>query len=100
MNKERMMSIIVAPHVSEKSTRLADGPNQIAFKVRVDARKAEIRRAVETMFSVVVESVTVLNVKGKRKGYRGRSSGRRPNWRKAYVRLRPGHEIDFVGPVE
>ena len=100
MNDERIMSILVSPHVSEKSTRVADASNQIAFRVRTDARKPEIKRAVEKMFNVEVESVSVLNVKGKIKGVRGRSRGRRPDWRKAYVRLKPGHDIDFVGPVE
>lgn len=100
MNDERLMSILVAPHVSEKSTRIADGSNQVAFRVRKDARKPEIQQAVEKMFNVEVESVSVLNVKGKNKGFRGRNRGRRPSWRKAYVRLKVGHDIDFVGPVE
>ena len=100
MNDERLMSILIAPHVSEKSTRVADDHNQIAFRVRTDARKPEIRRAVEKMFNVEVESVSVLNVRGKSKGFRGRNRGRRPDWRKAYVRLKPGHDIDFIGPVE
>lgn len=100
MNDERLMGLLIAPHVSEKSTRIADGSNQITFRVRTDARKPEIRKAVERMFNVEVESVSVLNVRGKQKGLRGRRRGRRPNWRKAYVRLKPGHDIDFVGPVE
>ena len=100
MNDERLMSILIAPHVSEKSTRVADGSNQFTFRVRVDARKPEVRRAVEKMFNVEVESVSVLNVKGKSKGIRGRIRGRRPDWRKAYVRLKPGYDIDFLGPVE
>ena len=100
MKDERLMSILIAPHVSEKSTRIADGSNQFTFRVRVDARKPEVRRAVEKMFNVEVESVSVLNVKGKRKGIRGRIRGRRPDWRKAYVRLKHGHDIDFLGPVE
>ena len=100
MNEERLMSILIAPHVSEKSTRVADGSNQFTFRVRVDARKPEVRRAVEKMFNVEVESVSVLNVKGKNKGLRGRNRGRRPDWRKAYVRLKPGHEIDFLGSAE
>ena len=99
MNEERLMSILVAPHVSEKSTRIADASNQIAFRVRTDARKPEIKRAVEKMFNVEVESVSVLNVKGKRKGF-ARNRGRRPDWRKAYVRLKPGHDIDFLGPID
>ena len=94
------MSVLVAPHVSEKSTRIADGSSQITFRVRTDARKPEIKQAVERMFNVEVESVSVLNVKGKIKGLRGRNRGRRPNWRKAYVRLKDGHDIDFMGPVE
>jgi large subunit ribosomal protein L23 len=100
VNDERLMSILIAPHVSEKSTRVAEGSNQFTFRVRVDARKPEVRRAVEKMFNVEVESVSVLNVKGKNKGLRGKNRGRRPDWRKAYVRLKPGHDIDFLGPVE
>ena len=101
MNDERLMSVLIAPHVSEKSTRIADASNQIAFRVRTGARKPEIRRAVEKMFNVEVESVSVLNVKGKRKGgFQTRNPGRRPDWRKAYVRLKPGHDIDFMGPIE
>ena len=100
MNDEHLMSVLVAPHISEKSTRIADRSNQIAFRVRADARKPDIRKAVEKMFTVEVQSVSVLNVKGKEKGLRGRNRGRRPDWRKAYVRLKPGHDIDFMGPVE
>lgn len=100
MNEHRLMSILVAPHVSEKSTRVADGSNQVTFKVRTDARKPEIRRAVERIFDVEVASVSVLNVKGKRKQFRGKGQGRRTDWRKAYVRLKPGFDIDFLGPVE
>ena len=100
MNDERLMSILVAPHVSEKSTRIGDSSNQFAFRVRTNARKPEVRRAVEKVFNVEVESVSILNVKGKVKGVRGRKRGRRPDWRKAYVRLKPGHDIDLVGPVE
>ena len=100
MNDERLMSILVAPHISEKSTRLADAFNQIAFRVRTDARKPEIKRAVEKMFNVEVVSVSVLNMKGKRKGFNAKKRGRRSDWRKAYVRLKPGHDIDFMGPVE
>ena len=85
MNEERLMNILIAPHVSEKSTRVADGSNQVTFRVRNDARKPEIQRAVEKMFNVEVESVSVLNVKGKSKGIRGRKRGRRSDWRKAYV---------------
>ena len=100
MNDERLMSILIAPHVSEKSTRIADGSNQYTFRVRTDARKPEIHRAVEKMFDVQVQSVSVLNVKGKNKGFRGRNRGRRSDWRKAYVRLKPGYDIDFIGSLE
>jgi len=100
VNDEHLMSTLVSPHISEKSTRIADGSNQFTFRVRTDARKPEVRRAVEKMFGVEVESVSVVNVKGKIKGIRGRSRGRRSDWRKAYVRLKPGHDIDFIGPVE
>ena len=97
MNEERLMRILIAPHISEKSTRVADVANQVVFRVVSDARKPEIKRAVEKMFKVEVDSVSVLNVKGKRKGMMGRNAGKRPNWKKAYVRLKAGHDIDFLG---
>jgi len=96
MNTERLSKVLVAPIVSEKSTRLADSHRQVAFKVLRDADKAEIRRAVETMFEVEVDAVQVLNVKGKRKTFQ-RTEGRRPGWKKAYVTLKPGHDIEFLG---
>ena len=97
MNEERLMRILIAPHISEKSTRVADVANQVVFRVVSDARKPEIKRAVEKMFKVEVDSVSVLNVKGKRKGMMGRNAGKRPDWKKAYVRLKAGHDIDFLG---
>ena len=96
MNDERLMRVLVSPHVSEKSTRLSEAANQVVFKVLPDARKLEIKHAVEKLFSVEVEDVQVTNVKGKRKGS-GPKSGRRSDWKKAYVRLKQGHDIDFVG---
>ncbi len=96
MNDERIMQVLVSPHVSEKSTRLGDSANQVVFKVLRDARKAEIKRAVEKLFSVEVEAVQVARAKGKRKGF-ARAQGKRSDWKKAYVRLKPGHDIDFVG---
>ncbi|MFT5448309.1 MAG: large subunit ribosomal protein L23 [Gammaproteobacteria bacterium] len=96
MNDERLMKVLVAPHVSEKSTRLNESANQVVFKVLPDARKLEIKHAVEKLFSVEVEEVQVTNVKGKRKGA-GPRAGRRSDWKKAYVRLKQGHDIDFVG---
>ena len=96
MNDERLMSILIAPHVSEKSTRVAEGSNQVVFKVRTDARKPEIKRAVEKMFDVEVDSVTVAAYQGKRKRFQF-VNGKRPSWKKAYVRLKAGHDIDFLG---
>jgi large subunit ribosomal protein L23 len=95
-NEERLFQVIQAPHVSEKSSQLADKYRQIVLEVRRDATKPVIKAAVEKMFNVQVESVTVANVKGKPKGS-GRSSGRRQDWKKAYVRLKPGQDIDFLG---
>ena len=96
MNQERLMKILLSPHVSEKSTVTADVNRQFVFRVAPDARKPEIKRAVELMFKVEVERVQVVNVKGKRKMF-GRVPGRRPNWKKAYVCLKPGFDIDFMG---
>ncbi|MDH5512926.1 MAG: 50S ribosomal protein L23 [Gammaproteobacteria bacterium] len=96
VNEEKLFQVIVAPHVSEKSTRLADKERQIVFEVRRDASKPVIKLAVEKMFNVQVESVTLTNVKGKRK-QTGRMPGRRQDWKKAYVRLKPGQDINFVG---
>ncbi|MCP5419216.1 MAG: 50S ribosomal protein L23 [Gammaproteobacteria bacterium] len=95
MNQERLMTILVAPHISEKSTRVADQSNQVVFKVAKDATKPEIRQAVEMMFNVKVESVTVTNVKGKQKRF-GARLGRRGDWKKAYVALAEGQEIQFI----
>jgi large subunit ribosomal protein L23 len=95
VNEEQLFHVIVAPHISEKSTRLADKNRQVVFEVRPDATKPVIKLAVEKMFNVQVESVTVTNVLGKRKG--GRNAGRRQDWKKAYVSLKPGQDINFVG---
>ncbi|HCK82821.1 MAG TPA: 50S ribosomal protein L23 [Candidatus Competibacter sp.] len=94
-NQERLLQILLAPHVSEKTNRLAERHNQVVFKVLPDASKPEIKGAVETLFNVKVKGVTVLNVKGKRKRF-GASYGRRSDWKKAYVSLEAGHEIDFL----
>jgi large subunit ribosomal protein L23 len=96
MNERRLMQLLLAPHISEKSTRIADAYRQVAFKVMGSARKPEIKRAVEKMFNVEVERVQVINMKGKRKSF-ARRPGRRPDWKKAYVTLKPGHDIDFLG---
>jgi large subunit ribosomal protein L23 len=96
MNDERLMKILIAPHVSEKSARVADASNQVVFRVLPDACKPEIKRAVEKLFNVEVEHVRTLSVKGKRKMFQ-RTPGKRSDWKKAYVRLKPGHDIDFIG---
>lgn len=95
MNQERLMQVILAPVISEKSTRVADQDQQVVFKVVKDATKPEIKAAVELLFKVEVEGVQVLNVKGKVKHF-GRFTGRRSDWKKAYVSLKPGQEIDFT----
>lgn len=95
MNVDRMHQIILAPVISEKSSRVAEKGNQAVFKVARDAEKVEIKEAVEQLFSVKVESVQTINVKGKVKRF-GRSEGRRSDWKKAYVTLAEGQEIDFL----
>jgi len=94
--EERLMTVIVGPHVSEKST-IAGESNQVVFKVRRDATKREIRQAVEKLFEVKVINVTVTNVKGKEKRF-SQILGRRSDWKKAYVRLAPGSDIEFLNP--
>lgn len=96
MNKERLMTVLLGPIVSEKSTLLADGARQYAFKVLKDADKREIARAVETLFEVEVDKVRVLNQKGKKKRF-GRIPGSRSDSRKAYVTLKPGQDIQLGG---
>ena len=96
MNNDRLSRILVAPVVSEKSTRVADQSRQMVFKVLANASKPEIRKAVEKMFEVTVSGVQVLNVKGKVKRF-GRTVGHRSDWKKAYVTLAEGSDIDFTG---
>ncbi|TCS74127.1 LSU ribosomal protein L23P [Sulfuritortus calidifontis] len=95
MNEERLMQVILAPVISEKSTRVADQNEQVVFQVAPDATKPEIKAAVELLFKVEVKDVKVANVKGKVKRF-GRFFGRRDNWKKAYVCLKPGQELNFV----
>jgi len=95
MNQERLLQVLLAPIVSEKATRI-EANAQYTFRVAPNATKREIGRAVEVLFEVRVERVQVLNVKGKQKRF-GRRLGKRKDWRKAYVRLKPGHSIDFGG---
>jgi len=93
-NAEQLMTVVLAPVVSEKSTRVADKDRQYVFRVADAATKPEIKAAVELLFKTKVDSVTVSRVKGKKKRF-GRFMGRRGNWKKAYVRLAAGQEINF-----
>ena len=94
-NAEQLMNVLLAPVVSEKSTRVADKNRQYVFRVTDAATKPEIKAAVELMFKTKVDSVTVLNVHGKERRF-GKSIGRRRSWKKAYVRLAAGQEINFA----
>jgi large subunit ribosomal protein L23 len=96
MNQERMYQILLVPHVSEKSTLLADTNNQHVFKVATDATRGEVKQAVEELFKVKVNKVRILNVKGKSKRFGGRL-GKRSDMRKAYVTLSSDNDIDFAG---
>lgn len=96
MNQERLMKILLAPRISEKTTLLAETDGQYTFRVLPDASKTEIKKAVELLFDVKVEQVQTINVRGKAKMFRG-TPGARRSWKKAYVKLSEGHEIDFVG---
>ena len=91
----KLASILLAPIVSEKSTNAAENSNQFVFKVQKVATKLEVKKAVELMFDVEVDAVQVLNVKGKVKRF-GRTLGKRSDWKKAYVKLKAGHDIDFA----
>ncbi|KAA0690078.1 50S ribosomal protein L23 [Halopseudomonas laoshanensis] len=95
MNQERIFKVLLGPHVSEKATVLADSKNQFVFKVETTATKLEIKKAVEQLFSVKVKTVATLNVKGKTKRT-VRGLGKRSDWKKAYVSLQPGQDIDFA----
>jgi large subunit ribosomal protein L23 len=95
VSRERLMTLLLGPHVSEKTTRAADEAGQVVFKVRRDASKPEIAAAVELMFDVKVEGVQVANQRGKVKRF-GARFGRRSDWKKAYVTLAEGHDIDFL----
>lgn len=95
MNQERLMQVILAPVVSEKSTMVAEKNQQVVFRVTGDATKPEIKAAVELLFNVKVQGVSTVNVKGKTKRF-GRTTGRRKDWKKAYVSLVPGQELDLA----
>ena len=95
MNQERVFQVLLGPHVSEKAAIVADVSNQYVFKVAVDATKAEIKKSVEQLFKVKVDDVSTLVVKGKMKRNRYGFSTK-PTWKKAYVRLEQGQDIDFA----
>jgi large subunit ribosomal protein L23 len=94
-SEQRLMQVLLAPQISEKATYVADKNEQVIFRVASDASKPEIKAAVELLFKVEVESVQVANVKGKIKRF-GRMTGRRKDWKKAFVCLKAGQEINFV----
>ena len=96
MNQERIMNVLMASHVSEKATKLGEKDRQVIFKVVKDATSHEVKVAVETLFNVKVKDVRTLNVKGKTRNFR-QIAGQRKSWKKAYVSLAEGHDIDFVG---
>ncbi len=93
--QERLLQVLLAPQISEKATFVADKNEQVVFRVASDATKPEVKAAVELLFKVEVESVQVANVKGKVKRF-GRGMGRRKDWKKAFVCLKPGQEINFA----
>jgi len=96
MSDERLYKVLLAPRMTEKSTRIGEISNQYVFKVTSDSNKTEIKNAVEKLFEVVVESVRIVNVKGKSKTFKLRT-GKRNDWKKAYVRVQEGQVIDFLG---
>ncbi len=98
LTAEKALTVLRAPLVTEKTSRLADGDNVIAFEVSVAANKTQIRRAVESLFNVNVTDVSTVLVKGKAKRF-GKSMGRRSDWKKAYVRLADGQTIDFTAGI-
>ena len=99
MSQERLLSVLRAPHISEKATNNAEKSNTVVLKVALDANKAEIAAAVAQLFEVKVDSVRTVVVKGKTKR-RGSKMGRRSDWKKAYVTLAEGQNLDFVDSVE
>lgn len=94
-NQERLMNVLLAPQISEKATFVAEKNEQVIFRVVSDATKPEVKAAVELMFKVTVDSVQISNVKGKQKRF-GRHLGRRSDWKKAFVCLAAGQEINFA----
>jgi len=96
MNQERILTIILGPHISEKTSIISEVNNQVTFKVANNATKPEIKEAVESLFDVQVKDVQILNVKGKTKRTARGKIRSRSDWKKAYIRLEQGQEIDFA----
>lgn len=96
MSKNRLYEVLLSPRVTEKTSLVGESSNQYVFRVAPDANKTEIKDAVEALFEVNVESVRVVNVKGKNKSFKMRP-GKRSNWKKAYVRVQEGQALDFLG---
>jgi large subunit ribosomal protein L23 len=94
VNREQLMTVLIAPHVTEKTSLAMQNHNQYTFRVRRDASKTDIRKAVELMFDVKVAGVQVVNEPGKQRRF-GRIAGRTQDWKKAYVSLTPGQTIDY-----
>ena len=99
MNQERVFKVLLGPHISEKATMLAASQKQFVFKGATDATKLEIKKAVEQLFEVKVRSVSTLNVQGKTKRT-ARGLGKRNDWKKAYIALQPGQDLDFSSSAE
>jgi large subunit ribosomal protein L23 len=97
MNNAHLIDVLDAPIISEKSTIAAEKNNQFVFKIKKQATKKQVKNAIEAMFKVEVDWVHVLNVKGKKKRF-GKTLGQRSDWKKAYVKLKPGHDISFATP--
>lgn len=96
MNEVRIMKVLLGPHITEKAASVGESSNQYVFRVATDATKPEVKQAVEKLFSVEVDAVRVVNVKGKTKRS-GARMGRRSDWRKAYVRIKAGQSIELAG---
>jgi large subunit ribosomal protein L23 len=96
MSNNRLYKVLLSPRVTEKTTQVGEDSNQYVFHVVKDAKKSEVKGAVELLFDVNVESVQIVNVKGKTKSFRMRP-GKRSDWKKAYVRVQEGQVIDFLG---
>jgi len=94
LSPERLMNVLLAPHITEKTALAMQNANQYAFRVRRDASKPDIKAAVELMFQVKVSAVQVVNETGKTRRF-GKTVGRTQDWKKAYVKLAPGQSIDY-----